>query len=100
VKTSQVVLKFPAMPSNDLYLVVLPVIHLTETFGLTEQVLTLLPGREMATEFFRDDVDGYVATFKNRANKYLTGGHVKSYDVVVENIDDKRVVVKVVQNVG
>jgi hypothetical protein len=88
------------MPRNELYLCVLPIIHLTETFGLTEQVLTLLPGREMATEFYRDEADSYVATFRNRANKYLTGGHVKSYDVVIEDIGESRVVVKVVQNVG
>ncbi len=88
------------MPSNELYLVVLPIIHLTQAFGLTEQILTLLPGREMATEFYRDEVDGYIATFKNRANQYLIGGHVKRYDAELQDIGDNRVVVKVVQVVG
>lgn len=87
------------MPTNELYLVILPIIHLTTSVGLTEQVITLLPGREMATEFYRDEVDGYVAMFKNRANQHLTGGHVKSYNVDLVDIGDDRVVVKVVQNV-
>ena len=92
------------MPLNDLYLVVLPVIHLTPVgplgFGLTEQVLTLLPGRDLATEFFKDEVEGYVTTFQNRADKYLAGGHVKGYDVEIIETEDDRVVVKVVQRVG
>ena len=61
-----------------LYLAVLPMIHAT---GLTEQVLTLFPSREFATEFFPEEVDGYILTFTNRANKYLTGGHVQGYEV-------------------
>jgi len=32
------------MPSNDLYLVVLPLIHISS--GLVEQTLTLLPNRD------------------------------------------------------
>lgn len=88
------------MPSNELYLVVLPLIHITQVIGLTEQVITLLPGREMATVFYKDEVPYYVQTFMNRANQYLTGGHVKSYDVVIEDIEAGRVVVKVTQNVG
>jgi hypothetical protein len=93
-------LKFSAMPNNDLYLVVLPIIHLTQTFGLTEQVLTLLPGREMATEFFRDEVHGYIATFNSRANTYLTGGHVQGYTTETVDVGNNRVVVRVTQNVG
>jgi len=62
-------------PSNELYLAVLPLIHISTTgpvgFGLTEQTLTLFPDRSFATEFFPDEVDGYVRTFKNRADKYL-----------------------------
>jgi hypothetical protein len=86
------------MPSNDLYLVVLPLIHLDT--GLTEQTLTLLPGRNFATEFFEDEVQGYILMFKNRGNKYFTGGHVTGYDVHTEETEDNRVIVRVVQNVG
>jgi len=92
------------MPSNELYLCVLPLIHLTPVgplgFGLTEQVLTLLPGRDLATVFYKDEVEAYVTTFKNRADKYLAGGHVKGYDVEIIDTEDSRVVVKVVQRVG
>ncbi len=96
--------KICTMPDNELYLVVLPLIHLSNVgplgFGLTEQVLTLLPGREMATEFHKDEVESYLITFRNRANKYLAGGHVKGYEVETVDIDDERVVVRVVQRVG
>ena len=30
-------------------------------FGLTEQILTLLPDKNLATEFFSDEVDTYLA---------------------------------------
>ena len=85
------------MPNNELYLVVVPLIHLST--GLAEQTLTLLPGREFATEFFQDEVEGYVIMFENRA-KYFTGGHVTGYQVNRIPIDNDRVIVQVVQNVG
>ncbi len=92
------------MPSNELYLVVLPMIHLTPVgplgFGLTEQVLTLLPSSELATEFHKDDVEGYITAFKNRANKYLAGGRVQGYEVEVIDTKDDLVIVKVVQRVS
>jgi hypothetical protein len=84
------------MPDNELYLVVVPLIHLGT--GLAEQTLTLLPGRDFATEFFPDEVEGYVVMFKNRA-KFFTGGHVKGYEVIAEPIENGRVIVRVVQNV-
>ena len=91
------------MPTNDLYLAVLPLIHLTPVgplgFGLTEQTLTLLPGRELATEFHKDQVEGFIATFEKRT-KYLTGGHVTGYDIHREPTEDGRVVVRVVQHVA
>jgi len=89
------------MEPNELYLVVLPLIHMSPTFGFgsTEQTLTLMPSREFATQFFADEVDGYIATFENRANQYLTGGHVKGYEVTKEPTDDGRWVVKVIQRV-
>ncbi len=89
--------------SNTLYLCVLPLIHITTNqvlgFGLTEHTLTLLPDRNLATEFFPDEVDGYIATFKNRA-KYLTGGHVIGYDLHQETTESGRVIVRVMQNVS
>ena len=87
------------MSSNELYLVVLPLIHLgTSEFGRTEQVLTVLPGRDLATEFFPEEVDGFVATFRNRLN-LLTGGHVTGYEIQSEATSNGRVVVRVIQNV-
>jgi hypothetical protein len=90
--------------SNALYLVVLPIIHITPTqftgYGLTEQVLTLLPDKDAATAFFPDEVDTYVEMFKTRANKYLTGGHVTGYECHKEQMGDGRLLVRVTQNVG
>jgi hypothetical protein len=93
------------MRTNDLYLAVLPLIHVSVNqalgFGLTEQVLTLFPDKELATEFFPDEVENYISTFQNRANKYLTGGHVTSYEVRQEpsRRGDGRVIVRVTQHV-
>jgi hypothetical protein len=81
----------------ELYLSVLPIIHVSS--GLTEETLTLYPDRKFATEFFPDGVERYVATFRNRI-KYLVGGHSKGYDIYPEDMEDGRVVVRVVQNVG
>ena len=83
--------------SNELFLAVLPLIHTSS--GLTEQTLTLFPDRDFATEFFPDEVGGYIATFENRI-KYLTGGHVTGYDIHQEQTEDGRVIVRVVQNVA
>jgi hypothetical protein len=85
------------MPSNELYFVVLPLIHLAT--GLTEQTLTLLPDRDFATEFFPDEVEPYLSVFNNRL-KHLVGGHVIGYDLHQEKTENGRVVVRVIQNVG
>ena len=91
------------MPTNELYLAVLPIIHVSTNqalgYGLTEQILTVFPDRNFATEFFPDEVDGYIQTFKNR-EKYLTGGHVTGWDVRKEPTADGRVIVRVVQHVA
>jgi len=58
------------MPSNDLFLTILPVIQLGSSFGLTEQIFTLFPNRSFATEFFGDEVDGYILTFQNRTGHF------------------------------
>ena len=88
----------PKPSSNDLYLVVLPLIHLST--GLAEQTLTLLPNRELATEFFDDEVNDYILMFKNRADKYLTGGHVTGYQIEPQPVGNRRVIVRVIQNVS
>ena len=83
--------------SNELFLVVLPTISLAN--GKVEQILTLLPERNFATVFFRDEVDQFVRMFQNRTD-YLVGGHVKSYDFKYEETESGRVIIKVTQNVG
>ena len=85
------------MPSNELYLTVLPLIHLGN--GLTEQSLTVFPDRNFATEFFIDEVDHYIKMFKSR-EELLIGGHVKGYAYFKEPTDDGRVIVRVVQDVS
>jgi hypothetical protein len=87
------------MLTNELYLTVLPLIHMGGEFGKTEQALTLFPNIDFATKFFPDEVDAYIATFKNRLS-LLTGGHVKGYEIQQVATDDHRVIVRVVQNVG
>ena len=86
------------MPSNELYLAVLPLIHLGQNFGLTEETLTLFPDRNFATQFPEEEVDKYIATFTNRT-KYLTGGRVGGYDVDKIPIGNGLVIVRVVQHV-
>ena len=86
--------------SNDLYLAVLPMIHMgDQTYGATEQILTLFPDRNFATVFFEDQVQGFISTFKNRADRYLSGGHVAGYECHPETVDDGRVIVRVTQRV-
>jgi hypothetical protein len=91
------------MPSNELYLAVLPLVHITLNqvlgYGLTEETLTLFPDRSFATEFSPDEVDNYIVAFESRAKKYLTGGHVTGYEFHKEQTDDGRVIVRVLQNV-
>ena len=91
------------MTSNELYLAILPLIHVSNSpvlgFGFTEETLTLFPDKSFATEFFPDEVETYITTFENRA-RYLIGGHSKGYKVYREpTADGKRVIVRVVQDV-
>jgi len=65
------------MPTNNLYLAVLPLVYTTT--GLSDQALTLYGDESLATEFFPDEVDRYLEMFKNRAEKYMMGGHVTGY---------------------
>jgi hypothetical protein len=83
---------------NELYLAALPVIHLSESFGQTEEVLTLFPDKNFATEFSPESVDSFIATFKKRA-KYLIGGNVVGYECFREPTETGNVIVRVAQDV-
>jgi hypothetical protein len=85
---------------NELYLAVLPIIHLTDRFGFTEQVLTLFPDRNFATLFTPQEVDGFIQTFRNRSSAYLTSGNVIGYDVEKQPTAGGLVIVKVIQRVA
>jgi hypothetical protein len=54
---------------NELYLAVIPLVHYSTFFaGETyEEVMTLLPARNFATEFPPDKVDDYIRTFTSAA---------------------------------
>jgi hypothetical protein len=87
---------------NVLYLTVLPLLHFNKFSGLggsTDQAMTLFPSRQMATEFFPDEVDQYLNELKTRARDYLVGGHVKGYEFQKVVIHDDRVIVRVLQHV-
>ena len=84
---------------NELYFAVLPQIIVSGiNVGQTEQVLTLLSGKEQATAFYKDEVDTYILFFNNR-QQYFTGGHVKQYTLTIEPTGDGRHYVKVIQHV-
>jgi hypothetical protein len=89
--------------SNPLYLAVLPLVHISNNqvlgYGLTEETLTLFPDKNFATEFLETEVDNYIDAFIWRANKYLIGGRVVSYECAKEPIGDGKVIVRVTQNV-
>lgn len=74
------------MTINRLYLAIIPLVHLEERFGLTEQVMTLFPDVQFATHFSPDEVDSYLQLFRNRAETYLKGGNVISYEFQKEEV--------------
>jgi hypothetical protein len=86
-----------AQLSNELYLMVMPTVSLTN--GKVDQVLTLIGDRNLASEFFADEVEAVEMMFKNRL-EYFSGGHVKSYEFTQETVDSGRIIVKVIQNVA
>jgi hypothetical protein len=93
------------MPQNVLYLAVLPLVHISNVpyvgFGLTESVMTLFPDKRFATEFTPGEVDNYISTFKSRADQYLVGNRVVSYEFSTEPDESGRyVIVRVTQNVS
>jgi hypothetical protein len=86
---------------NTLYLAILPIVHLGDQFGLTEQVVTLFPDSRFATLFHPDEVDGYLQLFQNRAEKYLKGGNVISYKFEKEVVSGTGLIrVQVTQHVS
>ena len=88
------------MLSNILYMAVLPLIHTGSSFyGLTEEVLTLLPDKGLATRFRREDVQAYIDLFNSRADKYLGGGGVAKYVLNTELVEGDLIIVQVIQNV-
>ena len=95
------------MPSNTLYLAVLPLIRVPSphlgvlgvTSGSVQEFLTLVGEKNLATTFFQDELALYLDTFKASV-KYLTGGHVTGYELLVEDAQDGRKIVKVVQHVA
>jgi hypothetical protein len=94
------------MPSNELYLAVLPLNRVPSrhlgiggvTSGSVQEFLTLVGDRNLATGFFPDELPLYVKTFE-ACTSYLTGGHVTGYSIDIEDGNDGRKIVKVVQHV-
>ena len=83
---------------NRLYLAVIPLVHLNT--GLTEQTLTLFPDQQFATLFSPEEVDTYLNFFQHRAEEYLKGGGVTSYEFTKEPVVGTRFIrVLVVQHV-
>lgn len=71
----------PRVPGdNDLYLAVLPLVHYSRHFAgeSFEEVMTLVPDRNFATEFSAADVDRYIQTFRNAAEEKY-GGPVRRF---------------------
>jgi hypothetical protein len=69
---------------NRLYLSVLPLVHLDT--GLTEQTLTLFPDQQFATLFTPEEVDTYLSFFERRAESYLKGANIISYEFAKEPV--------------
>jgi len=83
--------------SNELYVVVLPMMSMDT--GKSEEIMTLMGEKSLATRFFPDQVEDYEAMFR-RMTKNLTGGHVKGFEISQEETESGRVVIKVMQNVA
>jgi hypothetical protein len=71
----------PRIPRDgDLYLAVLPLVHYSRNFAgeRFEEVMTLVPDRNFATEFEPNAVSVYIQTFKNAAEEKF-GGPVRRF---------------------
>ncbi len=68
-------------PDNPLYLAVLPLVHYSRAFGgaTYEEVMTLVPDRNFATEFGADVVDLYINTFISASDEKFTGRTFRGY---------------------
>lgn len=87
----------PGAPTeNDLYLAVLPLVHYSRHFAgeRFEEVMTLVPERNFATEFSPDEVDRYIQTFRNAAEEKF-GGPVRRFNYIQHKTADGRVYVVV-----
>ena len=89
----------PGSRDNELYLAVLPLVHYSRFFAgeRYEEVMTLVPDRNFATEFLPNEVDRYIQTFRNAAEEKL-GGPVRLYHYEKRNTADGRVYVVVMQH--
>jgi hypothetical protein len=81
---------------NDLYLAVLPLVHYSRHFSgeRFEEVMTLVPDRNFATEFSPVDVDTYIQTFRNAAEEKF-GGPIRRFAYTKYSTDDDHVFVVV-----
>jgi hypothetical protein len=85
---------------NVLYFAVLPQIVVSgSNFGKSEQVLTLLPNKDMASAFMPDEVDTYIQIFNSRKG-YFIGGQVTDYEFKKLGADGGRFYVQVTQRVS
>ena len=93
----------PPMPyiprDGDLFIAVLPLVHYSRHFsGVSyEEVMTLVPDRDFATEFNPAEVDLYINTFRDAAEEKF-GGPVRRYYYSKHGTDDGRVFVVVNQH--
>jgi hypothetical protein len=86
----------PKLTQNELYLAVLPLVHYSRLFSgeRYEEVMTLVPDRNFATEFRADEVERYIQTFRNAAEEKY-GGPVRLFNYKRENTPEGRVCVLV-----
>ena len=87
------------MQQNILYLATLPLFHLGPGIPRAEEVFTLYPDRDFATQFFPDELNRYKDTFKFLVQQ-LKGGHVIGYDFIEEDAGNGRIILQVIQNVS
>ncbi len=88
------------MADDDLYLAVLPLVHYSRQFAGEhyEEVMTLVPDRNFATEFRAGEVDRYIETFRNAAEEKY-GGPVRKFKYEKFDAGNDRVYVVVSQHV-
>jgi hypothetical protein len=81
---------------NDLYLAVLPLVHYSRHFAVEtyEEVMTLVPDRNFATEFRVEEAGQYIQTFRNAAEEKF-GGPVRRFNYETYDAGNGRVYVVV-----